>query len=84
MSDLGELKAGAAQAPAQGLQPQEVEQAFQHGLEQGREWVRKASVKMAAWAEENPGQMLLAGLAAGFVFGKIFLRPRKRLEDDAE
>jgi hypothetical protein len=26
--------------------------------------------------------MLLAGLAAGFVFGKIFLRPRKPLEDD--
>jgi hypothetical protein len=84
MSDLGELKAGAAQAPAPGLQQQEMNEAFHHGLELGREWVRKASVKMAAWAEENPGQMVLAGLAAGFVFGKIFLRPRKRLEDDAE
>jgi hypothetical protein len=84
MSDLGQSKAGVGQAPAEHLQQQQVDEAFQHGLELGREWVRKASVKMAAWAEENPGQMVLAGLAAGFIFGKIFLRPRKRLEDDAD
>jgi hypothetical protein len=84
MSALGEIKTGAGQAPAEQLHPQQVDEAFQRGLELGREWVRKASVKMAAWAEENPGQMVLAGLAAGFVFGKIFLRPRKRLEDDAD
>ena len=61
-------------APAPQQSP---EQAFQRGIELGKEYVQQASVKLAAWAEENPGQMLLVGLFAGFLVGKLFLSPRR-------
>ncbi len=52
--------------------------AFQQGVEIGREWVQQAAVKVAAWAEENPGQMVLAGLGLGFVVGKLFFTRSSR------
>lgn len=55
------------------------EEAFQQGIELGKEYVQQATVKLAAWAEENPGQMLLVGLAAGFVLGKLFFSPRREV-----
>ena len=60
---------------------QEELEAFQQGLELGKQYADVAARRVAAWAEENPGQMLLAGLAAGFIVGKIFFRPRRRLPD---
>jgi hypothetical protein len=55
--------------------------AFQHGVELGRQYADVAVRRLAAWAEENPGQLLLAGLAAGFLAGKLLFRPQRvRLE----
>ena len=54
-------------------------QAFQQGIELGRQYAGVAMRRVAAWAEENPGQMLLAGLAAGFIVGKLLMRPKRRL-----
>ena len=56
---------------------------FERGLELGREYAGQAIRRIAAWAEENPGGLLLAGLAAGFVLGKVLFRPRRagRVED---
>jgi hypothetical protein len=51
--------------------------AFQRGLELGRELAETAVRRIGAWAEEHPGQLLLAGLATGIVLGKI-LFPRRR------
>lgn len=56
-------------------------EAFQEGVQLGREYAGLAMRKIAAWAEENPGQMLFAGLAAGFVLGRLLLRPRRRVAD---
>jgi hypothetical protein len=53
--------------------------AFEQGLELGRRYAEQAVRRVAAWAEEHPGQLVLAGLMAGFVVGKL-LFPRKRLE----
>ncbi len=54
---------------------------FQKGVEKGRELAVIALRKVSAWAEENPGQFVLAGLAAGFVLGKLlFRRPRQTLD----
>lgn len=56
--------------------------AFQQGIELGRQYAGEALRRAAAWAEESPGRFLLAGLAAGFVLGKLFFRPRRvRLPD---
>jgi hypothetical protein len=57
--------------------------AFQQGIELGREWVQQATVKVAAWAEENPGQMVLVGLGLGFVIGKLFFSGSSRDSFDA-
>ncbi|HYS07700.1 MAG TPA: hypothetical protein VEP66_03110 [Myxococcales bacterium] len=54
--------------------PSPDEDAFQRGLMMGREVAENAVRKIGAWAEENPGQLVLAGLAFGFVLGKILLR----------
>ena len=69
---MDEIRKPAAPAP---------EVAFQKGIELGREWVQQAAVKVAAWAEENPGQMVLAGLGLGFVIGKLFLGPSRDSSD---
>ena len=69
----GQVPAGAPAAPAPAP-----EVAFQQGIELGREWVQHAAVKVAAWAEENPGQMVLAGLGLGFLIGKLFFTPSSR------
>ena len=53
------------------------EAAFQRGLEMGRELAETAVRRIGAWAEEHPGQLLLAGLASGILLGKI-LFPRRR------
>jgi hypothetical protein len=45
--------------------------AFQRGVQLGREAAGTAVRKIGAWAEEHPGQMVLAGLALGFVLGKL-------------
>ena len=52
---------------------------FAQGLAAGREWAATAALRLRAWAEQNPGQFLLAGAAAGFVIGKVLFRPRRRL-----
>jgi hypothetical protein len=53
--------------------------AFEQGLELGRRYAEQTVRRVAAWAEEHPGQLLLAGLMAGFALGKLLL-PKKRLE----
>jgi hypothetical protein len=54
------------------------------GLEAGREYAEKAARKIGAWAEENPGQVLLAGLALGFVLGKVLYRRPAPIVDDLD
>jgi hypothetical protein len=39
---------------------------------------------VAAWAEEHPGQMILAGVVAGFVLGKLLFQPRRIVVSDLE
>jgi hypothetical protein len=56
--------------------------AFERGLEMGRQYAEQAIRRIAAWAEENPGQLLLAGAAAGFLLGTLLFRPR-RVHHDA-
>jgi hypothetical protein len=56
--------------------------AFQRGVQLGREAAGTAVRKIAAWSEEHPGQMVLAGLALGFVLGKLLAgRPRPVSEE---
>jgi len=54
---------------------------FQKGVEKGRELALLAQRRVAAWAEENPGQVILAGLALGFVLGKLLFRKRATVLD---
>jgi len=59
--------------------------AFERGVKAGRELADTAVRRVAAWAEEHPGQLVLAGLALGFVLGKLLLaRPRPVIEDSRE
>ena len=55
--------------------------AMERALDLGRKYAEQAIRRLAAWAEENPGQLLLAGVAAGFVVGKVFFKPRTRSAD---
>jgi hypothetical protein len=57
--------------------PRSEDAAFQRGLTLGKEYAGTAVRRIGAWAEENPGQILMVGLAAGFVLGKL-LFPRRR------
>jgi hypothetical protein len=66
-------------APEQG-----VEAAFQRGLALGRDYAGIAVRRIGAWAEENPGQILLAGLAAGFILGKLLLPSRRKVIEDPD
>ncbi len=52
--------------------------AFQRGVAAGLEYADTAARRVAAWVEEHPGQALLAGLAAGFLLGKLLFRRRRR------
>ena len=56
-------------------------EAFQEGIALGRQAAQLAARKLAAWAEENPGQLVLAGLLAGFVLGKFLFRRRVTLAE---
>jgi len=61
---------------------EEAARAFQRGIELGRDYAETALRRVAAWAEENPGQLLLAGVAVGFLLGKLlFSRPRSPADD---
>ena len=74
---------GKAQLPMPEItsphEPGDEAAAFEQGLELGRKYAEQTLRHVAAWAEEHPGQLLLAGLMAGFVLGKV-LFPKKRLE----
>jgi hypothetical protein len=59
-------------------------QAFRRGLRMGRDAAETAVRKIGAWAEEHPGQVVLAGLAAGFVLGKLLFGRRKPVIEDLE
>jgi hypothetical protein len=61
---MSEITAGAPSV-------QEAARAFERGVELGRDYAEMALRRVAAWAEENPGQLLLAGVAVGFVLGKL-------------
>jgi hypothetical protein len=53
-----------------------------HAFQLGREAAGTAVRKIGAWSEEHPGQMVLAGLALGFVLGKLLAgRPRPVSEE---
>jgi hypothetical protein len=54
---------------------------FQKGVEKGRDLAIVATRRLAAWAEENPGRLILLGLAAGFVIGKLLFRRPSRVLD---
>ena len=67
---------------APGSAEQDEVEAFQEGIEIGRRYAEVAVRRIAAWAEEHPGQLLLAGVAAGFLAGKLLFRPKRiRLPD---
>ena len=55
--------------------------AFEQGLELGRRYVERTARRVAAWAEEHPGRLVVAGLVAGFVLGKL-LFPRRHPEQE--
>jgi hypothetical protein len=59
-------------------------EAFQEGVELGRQYAGVAARRVAAWAEEHPGKMILAGVVAGFVLGKLLFRPRRIVVSDLE
>jgi len=79
---MGEMQ-GKAQLPMAEITgsalPADETAAFQQGLELGRRYAEQTVRRVAAWAEEHPGQLLVAGLMAGFVVGKL-LFPTRRLE----
>jgi hypothetical protein len=79
---MGEMQ-GKAQLPMPEItspqQPAGETAAFEQGLELGRRYAEQTVRRIAAWAEEHPGQVLLAGLMGGFVLGKL-LFPRRSLE----
>ena len=54
-------------------------EAFQEGLELGKEYAGVAARRVAAWAEENPGQVSVAGVVAGFSLGKLLFRAPRRI-----
>jgi len=74
------------QLPAPGVAAPGAQQAraFQRGLELGQDYAGTAVRRIAAWAEEHPGQALLAGLAAGFILGKLFFPRRRRVIEELE
>jgi hypothetical protein len=75
MAEQTQTQTGARTAAAA---LEEGAQLFQQGVTTGRVWALKASRGLEHWAEKNPEQVVLAGLAVGFVLGKIFLAARDR------
>jgi len=55
-------------------------EAFQQGIEIGRRYADLARRRVAAWAEEHPGYLILAALAGGFIAGKLLFRSRRTIE----
>ncbi|MCA1827449.1 MAG: hypothetical protein ABR567_11955 [Myxococcales bacterium] len=55
-------------------------EAFQQGIEIGRQYADVARRRVAGWAEEHPGQLILAGLVGGFILGKLLFRPRRKID----
>lgn len=60
----------------------EGEATFAQGVVLGREYTQRAARRVAAWAEEHPGQLLLAGLAAGVILGKLLFRKPRITRDE--
>ncbi|HTO95856.1 MAG TPA: hypothetical protein VMK66_02325 [Myxococcales bacterium] len=75
---------GKTQLPPMPSGPPPDEAAFQRGIALGRDYASLAVRRVGAWAEEHPGQMLLAGLAAGFVLGKLLFPGRKQVIEEAD
>jgi hypothetical protein len=73
-----QLPAGAIRGPAL----RDDDALFVRGVGAGREWARRSTQRVLAWVEDHPGQALLVALGAGFVAGKLLLRPRR--DDDEE
>jgi hypothetical protein len=74
---MSDIIAGAPSA-------EEAARAFQRGIELGREYAETALRRLAAWGEENPGQLLLAGVAVGFVLGKVLFHGQRRPAGDLD
>jgi hypothetical protein len=55
-------------------------EAFREGVELGRRYADVARRRVAAWAEEHPGQLILVALAGGFIAGKLWFRPRRKAD----
>lgn len=66
-------------APQKSVAQTELE-AFQEGIELGKQYASVAARRVAAWAEENPGQVIAVGALAGFILGKMFFRPPRRVD----
>jgi hypothetical protein len=56
----------------------ETAEMFQQGMELGKVWAKKASDGLTVWAAKNPEQVVLAGLATGFVLGKLLFGGKRR------
>jgi ElaB/YqjD/DUF883 family membrane-anchored ribosome-binding protein len=83
---MGEMRS-KTQLPMSGISAPPVSegsQALRRGLEAGRDYAETAARRIGAWAEENPGQVLLAGLALGFILGKLLSRRPPPSLDDLE
>ncbi len=55
-------------------------EAFQEGIELGKQYASVAARRVAAWAEENPGQVIAVGAGAGFILGKLLFRQPRRIQ----
>ena len=55
-------------------------EAFQEGIELGKQYASVAARRIAAWAEENPGQVIAVGAVAGFILGKLLFRQPRRIQ----
>lgn len=65
-------------APQKSVAQAELE-ALQEGIELGKQYAGVAARRVAAWAEENPGQVIAAGVIAGFILGKLLFRRSRRV-----
>ncbi len=55
-------------------------EAFQEGIELGKQYASVAARRVAAWAEEHPGQVIAVGAFAGFILGKLLFRQPRRVD----